>query len=570
MGKAVLKKIFFILSKEDKKFLFSLLLFSVFISFIESFAISLVMPFITLASDFSYFDRNKYLIQLKDYLALPVFEIIVYFGVVLIVFYVLRALLNSYYFHLLARFSKGRYHAIAYKVFAKFLNTDYENFTQKNQSEILKSITGEVYNLSTMISSFLLMMSEIFVVLLLYTLMLLVNYKITLFLSLFMIINAFILIKVLSPIVKKAGLKREEAMKNFFEILNTNLNNFKLIKLKTKEDGVLNLFKTQSEIFAKANITNESVSAMPRIYLEGVGFCVLVFIVVFLVFKNQSDISGILATISIFVLALYRLMPSANRIITSYHDLLYYRSSLDIIYQILKQKEESLGEEKIDFDKELRLENLSFGYKDKKNLFTCLNLSIKKGEKIAFIGESGCGKSTLVDIIIGLLSPREGRVLVDKNELNMKNVKNYRQKIGYIPQNIYLFNDSIAKNISFGDEVDEEKLQRVIKQANLEHFVKNLPQGVQTKVGDGGSNLSGGQKQRIAIARALYLDPEILVLDEATSALDTESEARIMDEIYKISKDKTMIIIAHRLSTITRCDSIYRLEHGKLLKEDKK
>lgn len=566
----MLKKIFFILSKEDKKFLFSLLLFSVFISFIESFAISLVMPFITLASDFSYFDKNKYLIQLKDYLALPVFEIIVYFGVVLIVFYVLRALLNSYYFHLLARFSKGRYHAIAYKVFAKFLNTDYENFTQKNQSEILKSITGEVYNLSTMISSFLLMMSEIFVVLLLYTLMLLVNYKITLFLSLFMIINAFILIKVLSPIVKKAGLKREEAMKNFFEILNTNLNNFKLIKLKTKEDGVLNLFKIQSEIFARANITNESVSAMPRIYLEGVGFCVLVFIVVFLVFKNQSDISGILATISIFVLALYRLMPSANRIITSYHDLLYYRSSLDIIYQILKQKEESLGEEKIDFDKELRLENLTFGYKDKKNLFTCLNLSIKKGEKIAFIGESGCGKSTLVDIIIGLLSPREGRVLLDENELNMKNVKNYRQKIGYIPQNIYLFNDSIAKNISFGDEVDEEKLQRVIKQANLEHFVKNLPQGVQTKVGDGGSNLSGGQKQRIAIARALYLDPEILVLDEATSALDTESEARIMDEIYKISKDKTMIIIAHRLSTITRCDSIYRLENGKLFKEDKK
>ncbi|EAI0652987.1 ABC transporter ATP-binding protein [Campylobacter coli] len=566
----MLKKIFFILSKEDKKFLFSLLLFSVFISFIESFAISLVMPFITLASDFSYFDKNKYLIQLKDYLALPVFEIIVYFGVVLIVFYVLRALLNSYYFHLLARFSKGRYHAIAYKVFAKFLNTDYENFTQKNQSEILKSITGEVYNLSTMISSFLLMMSEIFVVLLLYTLMLLVNYKITLFLSLFMIINAFILIKVLSPIVKKAGLKREEAMKNFFEILNTNLNNFKLIKLKTKEDGVLNLFKTQSGIFARANITNESVSAMPRIYLEGVGFCVLVFIVVFLVFKNQSDISGILATISIFVLALYRLMPSANRIITSYHDLLYYRSSLDIIYQILKQKEESLGEEKINFDKELRLENLTFGYKDKKNLFTCLNLSIKKGEKIAFIGESGCGKSTLVDIIIGLLNPREGRVLLDENELNMKNVKNYRQKIGYIPQNIYLFNDSIAKNISFGDEIDEEKLQRVIKQANLEHFVKNLPQGVQTKVGDGGSNLSGGQKQRIAIARALYLDPEILVLDEATSALDTESEARIMDEIYKISKDKTMIIIAHRLSTITRCDSIYRLENGKLFKEDKK
>ena len=563
----MLKKLFFILSKEDKNFLFFLLVFSVFISFIETFAISLVMPFITLASDFSYFDRNKYLISLKEYLNIPVFEIIVYFGVGLIVFYVFRALLNAYYFHLLARFSKGRYHAIAYKVFSKFLNINYEKFTQKNQSEILKSITGEVYNLSTMISSFLLLMSEIFVVLLLYALMLLINYKITLFLSIFMVLNAFILVKILSPIIKKAGVRREEAMKNFFEILNTNLNNFKFIKLKTKEDGVLSLFKAQSEAFSKANITNESVAAVPRIYLEGIGFCVLVFIVVFLVLKNESDISGILSTISIFVLALYRLMPSANRIITSYHDLLYYHSSLDIIYQNLRQEEENLGEEKLSFNQELKIYNLSFGYEGKKYLFKNLNLNIKKGEKIAFIGESGCGKSTLVDLIIGLLKPKEGQILIDKQELNANNTKNYRQKIGYIPQNIYLFNDSIAKNITFGDAVDEENLNRVIKQANLEHFIKNLSQGVQTKVGDGGSNLSGGQKQRIAIARALYLEPEILVLDEATSALDTQSEAKIMDEIYKISKDKTMIIIAHRLSTITQCDKVYRLEHGKLKEE---
>lgn len=563
----MLKKLFFILSKEDKNFLFFLLVFSIFVSFIETFAISLVMPFITLASDFSYFDRNKYLISLKEYLNIPVFEIIVYFGVGLIVFYVFRALLNAYYFHLLARFSKGRYHVIAYKVFSKFLNINYEKFTQKNQSEILKSITGEVYNLSTMISSFLLLMSEIFVVLLLYALMLLINYKITLFLSIFMVLNAFILVKILSPIIKKAGARREEAMKNFFEILNTNLNNFKFIKLKTKEDGVLSLFKAQSEAFSKANITNESVAAVPRIYLEGIGFCVLVFIVVFLVLKNESDISGILSTISIFVLALYRLMPSANRIITSYHDLLYYHSSLDIIYQNLRQEEENLGEEKLSFNQELKIYNLSFSYEGKKYLFKNLNLNIKKGEKIAFIGESGCGKSTLVDLIIGLLKPKEGQILIDEQELNANNTKNYRQKIGYIPQNIYLFNDSIAKNITFGDAVDEEKLNRVIKQANLEHFIKNLSRGVQTKVGDGGSNLSGGQKQRIAIARALYLEPEILVLDEATSALDIQSEAKIMDEIYKISKDKTMIIIAHRLSTITQCDKVYRLEHGKLKEE---
>lgn len=569
MGKAVLKKLFFILSKEDKSFLLSLLIFSIFVSFIESFAISLILPFITLASDFSYFQKNQYLMAIKQYLNIPEFQIVVYFGVVLIIFYIFRAFLNAYYFHLLARFSKGRYHTIAYRVFSKFLNTPYEKFTQKSNSEILKSLTGEVYNLTTMLSSFLLMMSEIFVVLLLYALMLLINYKITLFLSVFMLINAFILVKILSPIIKKAGLKREEAMKNFFEIVNTNLNNFKLIKLKTKEKGVLNLFKAQSELFSKANITNESVSSIPRIYLEGMGFCVLVFIVVFLVFKNESDISRILATISLFVLALYRLMPSANRIISSYHDLLYYRLSLDIIYENLNQLEENLGDEKIEFSKQITLKNLSFGYEGKKKLFKNLNFCIQKGKKIAFIGESGCGKSTLVDLIIGLLKPNSGQICIDEKNLTSQNVKNYRQKIGYIPQNIYLFNDSIAKNISFNDEIDEQKLQKVLAQANLTEFIATLAQGVQTKVGDGGNNLSGGQKQRIAIARALYQEPEILVLDEATSALDTQSEAKIMAEIYKISKDKTMIIIAHRLSTITHCDTIYRLEYGRLVEEKK-
>ncbi|EGK8069620.1 ABC transporter ATP-binding protein, partial [Campylobacter upsaliensis] len=375
-------------------------------------------------------------------------------------------------------------------------------------------------------------------------------------------VNALILVKILSPIIKKAGVKREKAMKSFFETLNTNLNNFKFIKLKTKEESIARLFKEQSEAFSKANITNESINALPRIYLEAVGFCVLVLIVVFLVFKYESDISNILATISIFVLALYRLMPSANRIISSYHDLIYYRSSLDILFDILQEKEEQNGEESLKFTKELRLEKLSFHYENKPMLFENICFTLKKGEKIAFVGESGSGKSTFVDILSSLLKPVEGQIYVDETLLCEKNIKSYRKKIGYIPQQIYLFNDSIAKNISFDDEIDENLLKEVLRQANLEDFIKSLKEGVYTKVGDGGSHLSGGQRQRIAIARALYTKPEILILDEATSALDNESEAKIMDEIYKISRDKTLIIIAHRLSTIKNCDKIYRVQNG--------
>ena len=560
----MLKKLFAVLSLQDKRFFYALLAFSVLISFIESFAISLIMPFVSVASDFSLFERNAYLRQIDEFFSLPKYELVAYFGLLLIVFYVLRAFLNALYFYLLARFSKGRYHLFALRLFRKYLNLDYESFTRQKHSALLKTITQEAFNLSTMLASFLLMMSELFVVALIYALMLVVDYQITLFLSVFLLANALILVRVLSPMMKKAGAKREVAMSAFFETLSTNLNNFKFIKLKGKEESVAHLFSEQSFAFSRANITSETINAFPRLFLEAVGFCVLVFIVVALIWQRQSDIHTALAMISLFVLALYRLMPSANRIITSYHDLLYYKNSLNIVYNALYEKDENLGDEKVSFEKDLVLKNVNFAYKNKPLLFENLNFTLKKGEKIAFIGESGSGKSTLVDMLMGLLPPNSGEILVDGQKLSAQNLKNFRQKIGYIPQQIYLFNDTIAKNIAFGEEFDEKMLARVIKQANLQSFITSLKDGANTLVGDGGGNLSVGQKQRIAIARALYLSPQILVLDEATSALDNESEAKIMSEIYKISSDKTLIIIAHRLNTIEKCDKIYRVEEGKI------
>lgn len=567
MGKAVLKKLFFVLSKQDKRFLFFLLLFSIFVSFIESFAISLIMPFVSLASNFSYFSSNAYLMSLLNFFSLSPYEFVIYLGFVLIVFYVFRAVLNGIYFHLLAKFSKGRYHLFALRVFKKYFSLNYEDFTYQNKSELVKTISHEAYNLSTMLASFLLMLSEIFVVFLIYLLMLFVDYKITLFLSVFLLVNALILVKILSPMIKKAGVKRERAMKDFFETVETNLSNFKFIKLRAKEKDVAKLFDSQSLDFSKANITSESVNAMPRIFLEAVGFCVLIFIVIILIMQEKSDISNALAMISMFVLALYRLMPSANRIITSYHDLLYYRSSLDIIYNALQSKDESLKDEKISFKEKIELKNISFAYKDKALLFDNLNFVIKKGEKIALVGESGGGKSTLLDLLCSLLKPSKGELLIDGKLLNENNCKDFRQKIGYIPQQIYLFNDSIASNVAFCEDIDENKVKKVLEQANLKDFISSLKDGIYTKVGDGGNNLSGGQKQRIAIARALYNEPEILVLDEATSALDDKSEEKIMNEIYSISKDKTLIIIAHRLSTIRNCDKVYRLSKGKITVE---
>ena len=206
-----------------------------------------------------------------------------------------------------------------------------------------------------------------------------------------------------------------------------------------------------------------------------------------------------------------------------------------------------------------------FAYKDKALLFENLNFVIKKGEKIALVGESGGGKSTLLDLLCSLLKPSKGELLIDGKLLNENNCKDFRQKIGYIPQQIYLFNDSIASNVAFCEDIDENKVKKVLEQANLKDFISSLKDGIYTKVGDGGNNLSGGQKQRIALARVFLKNPPFLVLDEATSALDVNSEAFIQKAVDELMKNRTMLIIAHRFSTIKNVQKIIVFDDGKII-----
>jgi ATP-binding cassette subfamily B protein len=270
----------------------------------------------------------------------------------------------------------------------------------------------------------------------------------------------------------------------------------------------------------------------------------------------------ILPTLSLFVLALYRLLPSINRIVNGYNVLTYHHQSIKIINEELKINQENLENKTVLFNHKIELTNIDFSYQ-KKSALKDITLTINKGEKIAFVGKSGAGKSTLVDLIIGLYQPNKGIVRVDNTVIDESNLQSWRSQIGYIPQQVYLFDGTIESNICFGRKLDRVLLDKVLRQANIFEFLQTK-QGVDTLVGEGGIQLSGGQKQRIAIARALYGQPEILVLDEATSALDDKTEQKIMSEIYNISKDKTLIIIAHRLSTIKDCDKVYEIKNGTL------
>ncbi|CAA6804437.1 MAG: Phospholipid-lipopolysaccharide ABC transporter [uncultured Sulfurovum sp.] len=554
-----------LLEKEDKQFLVGLILFSIFISIIEMVGISAIMPFIAMATDFTLIHSNSYYQAVYQFFDFDKeVSFVITFGMVLIVFYLFRSSINLLYFYLLNRFTQGRYHLLANRLFKNYMEMPYETFIAKNSSSLNKSIITEASNLTHLLSAILFMLSEIFVVILLYGMMLYVHYQITLLLSVILVFNALLMVKTVSVKIKKAGKDRAEAQKSFYEIINRSFANFKLIKLQKNRQEIFEDFGTFSASYAKANIVNSTLVQVPRLFLEAIGFGLIVLIVTYLVWKYENNISTVLALVSMFVLALYRLMPSVNRIMNSYNQILFYHKSLEIVDNDLKYEREVLGDKEIVFKHEIKVENIGFEYEENHPILKDINLSINKGAKVAFVGESGSGKSTLVDLLIGLNKAKTGSILIDGERLSEDNMPSWRSKIGYIPQSVYLFDGTVGENVAFGLHYDAERIAKVLKQAKIDQFLAEK-KGAETFVGEGGVMLSGGQKQRIAIARALYMNPEVLVLDEATSALDDETEQEIMNEIYMISKDKTLIIIAHRLSTIDRCDRVYKVDKGYLV-----
>ncbi|MGB5965968.1 MAG: ABC transporter ATP-binding protein [Sulfurimonadaceae bacterium] len=561
--KNTISKLFVLLHKKDKQFLILLLFFSIIISLIETVGISVIMPFIAIATDFSLIQNNHYYTDIYNFFGFSSnINFVIAFGVVLILFYIFRSIVNLFYFHTLARFTQGRYHLLAYRLFENYMALPYKDFVKRNSSTLTKNILSEATNLTSLISAVLLMLSEIFIVVLIYGMMLWVNYKITLLLSVILLINALFMIKTVSVKIKKAGVSRAYFQRVFLEIVNKSFGNFKLLKLHSQDTETLQQFGNASRQFVQANITNMTLSQFPRLFLEAIGFGMIVLIITYLVWKNQQNISHALPIISMFVLALYRLMPSINRIMSSYNQILFNYRSLDIIHSDLMYPTEDLGNNSIEYNEAISLKEIQFEYEENNPVLNNVNLTIKKGEKVAFIGESGSGKSTLIDIIIGLYKPKNGQVQIDGVTLDDMNVKAWRTKIGYIPQTVYLFDGSVGENVAFSKDYDRKKVDECLRKAKIYDFLE--PKGGQdVSVGEGGILLSGGQKQRIAIARALYTDPKVLILDEATSSLDNETEQQIMDEIYDISNDKTLIIIAHRLSTIQNCDHVYRLQNRK-------
>jgi ATP-binding cassette subfamily B protein len=560
-----IQKLRLLLDKKYKRHFLWLLFFSVLVSVIETVSISAILPFIDIATNFESIQKNHYYQWFFDLFGFENnIDFAIAFGLVLFGFYIFRGGINLFYSYAMANFTQNLYAETTKRLFKTYLAMPYQVFSNKNSSYLTKAIITEASLMSSVIGAILLMISEVFVFVFVYVLMLVASWKITLVFTVVLMVKIFFLTQTISKRIKVIGVIRAKVQAEFYEIINRIFGNFKQVKLqeKIRLQETYNEFSMTVNKYANANAMNTFLNTFPRLFLETSGFSLIILLLVTLLYSNQSNVSYILPTLSLFVLALYRLLPSVNRIVSGYNTLMYHHKSVDIVYDGLKTTKESFKDEIIKFNHKIELVNVNFSFQRKAALEN-ITLTIHKGEKIAIVGESGAGKSTLVDLIIGLYRPSNGEIKIDGNILDESNLQNWRSQIGYIPQQVYLFDGTISDNICFGRGLDLTLLEKVLRQANIFDFLQTK-QGTNTLVGEGGIQLSGGQKQRVAIARALYGQPEILVLDEATSALDDKTELKIMNEIYQASIDKTLIIIAHRLSTIKGCDRVYEIKDGSI------
>lgn len=484
-------------------------------------------------------------------------------GCCLLIFYTIRALLGIGHLYLMNRFAQMRYHMFASRFFEHYLQFSLHDFVAKNSATVAQIIFSCSGNLAQVFSSLLIVATEVLTIACIYTMLFIASWKMTLGLSCILGCMTLFIVLFFSKTVTQSGKQNQQHDLASRRIFNETFWNFKLIKLLSNQKVMTNRFSQATLGVSRTNTLNMTLQSAPRFVLETIGFLVLISMILIIIYRLH-DARAVMPFISLYALAFYRLLPSVNKILASYNQITFCRPALRQLLDYVASDIEQIGDSEVLFSKSITVQGVSFWYHHDKPIIHTADLIINKGERVAFIGESGSGKSTLLDIIMGVYQPYSGSMIIDNQTLDATNIKAWRRKIGYIPQSIYLFDGTVADNIVFGRLYDEHKIIQVLRNAHIYDFLCSH-EGLQTIVGEGGVKLSGGQKQRIAIARALYADPEVLVLDEATSALDQENEHKIMDEIYEVGKDKTLLVVAHRLSTIQRCEKVYKLEQGTII-----
>ncbi len=552
---------------------------------LETLGISMIYPVMQVVVAEDAVEKSRYLQMICDLFHIAYSDtrrlmVLVMTGLILI--FALKNLFLFFQQKVQLRFVYTNQFATSRRMMINFMQRPYEYYLNADTSVIQRSITSDVNNMYGLILAFLQLVSEAIVFVCLVAVCLNTDVKMSLTIASLLIIVLLVIKCVLKPIMRRAGEENQDYYSGLYKWIDQSVMGIKEIKIACRENYFINEYAKCGAGYVSAVQRYNLYNATPRLLIETIAIAgMVVYLMVSLL--GGTGVDEIMPQISLMAVAAMRLIPCANRINNHLTSISYFEPFFMGVSDNLQEeiRDESINYDqaayqkkpevpKLEIKNRIELKGIVYQYPGTETLiFDHADMEIPIGQAVGIVGTTGAGKTTVVDIMLGLLKLKSGQILADGVEVR-EHYQSWLKNIGYIPQSIFMIDTSIRKNVAFGyadEDIDDEKVWRALREAQLDEFVRGLPEGLDTGIGERGIRISGGQRQRIGIARALFEDPEVLVMDEATSALDNETEAAVMDSINRLHGKKTLVIIAHRLQTIEKCDMVYRVEGGRISRE---
>ena len=546
---------------------------------LESVGISLIVPVMTIVVNPAAVNTNSVLKFIYDTFSFTrVIQLATLIMLSLVFVFVIKNIFLYFMNVVQLRFVYTNQFSTSRRMMINFMTRPYEYYLSADTAVIQRNITSDVNNMYGLILNLLQLISEIIVFVCLVGILLIQDTVMTLSIASLLIAVLLIIKFIIKPVMKRAGEDNQNFYSGLFKWISESVTGIKEIKIANKENYFINEYSKCGNGYVSAVQKYNLYNSTPRLLIESVSIAGMIGYMLFVMYNGET-VQELLPHMTVLGAAAARLLPSANRINNyltsiSYFEPFFMNVSDNLQYEINDDRISydegsyvSVAVDKLPIHEKIEMRDMCYRYPGTQSyILDHADITVPVGKSVGIVGTTGAGKTTAVDVLLGLLKPESGVILADGIDIR-EHYSSWLKNIGYIPQTIFMLDSTIRKNIAFGvpeSEIDDEKVISALKEAQLYEYVKTLPDGLDTTIGERGIRLSGGQRQRIGIARALYEDPEVMVLDEATSALDSETEAAVMDSINRLHGRKTLIIIAHRLQTIEKCDQVYRVENGKI------
>lgn len=572
----LVKQLHSMLTPSQKRRLYVMQVLIICMAVFEVAGIASIGPFMAVVSDTSLIETNNTLAALYEFTGSQTStDFLILMGVGVLSLLTMASLLSIYTVWRLAMFGSKLGTEISERLYGHYLKQNWLFHAMGSSAKLTKQVAGEASRVSNSVIQPLLQISARLVLVAMIVIGIFIFNPIVAIAGFSIFAVAYLIIYTL---VRSTLLRNGQTISRLgttrFKLINEGFGGIKDVILLGRQKDFIDRFDDSSNTLAYVQGNNRTLEQVPRYIIELITYGALISLILSLILADEGNLSSILPVLAIYALAGFKLLPATQQIYVGMVQIKANISALDSIKKdLIDSQSNSLQTDstvsRLDLKDSIHLQNIEFTYPAKsETVLKKLDLTIKANSTVGIVGPSGSGKSTVIDVILGLIEPEEGKLLIDGSAINSENKRAWQNSIGFVPQSIFLSEGSIAENVAFGiakTEINIEQVKRAISLAHLDELVSELPEGLNSLVGERGVQLSGGQRQRIGIARALYHEPDVLVFDEATSALDGITEKMIMDAIHDFSGQKTIILIAHRLKTVQKCDTIFMINKGELV-----